>query len=106
MGKDDTGARRVFKVYEKRARKKGYEFDIDLPFFWQLVWEDCVYCGAKPSNECRGFKYNGLDRVDNTVGYTRSNTVPCCARCNGIKGKYLTFREMVLVMEVLKRGRA
>jgi hypothetical protein len=26
--------------------------------------------------------FNGIDRVDNTKGYTLENCVPCCTRCN------------------------
>jgi len=31
------------------------------------------------------FKYNGVDRVDNTVGYTLDNCVSCCKICNNSK---------------------
>lgn len=37
--------------------------------------------GAIPS-----FVYNGIDRVDNSVGYVLSNCVPCCSTCNRMKG--------------------
>ena len=28
---------------------------------------------------------NGIDRVDNNIGYTEENTVPCCEFCNRAK---------------------
>lgn len=31
-------------------------------------------------------KINGIDRVDNKVGYLLSNSVPCCWNCNQAKG--------------------
>lgn len=30
---------------------------------------------------------NGLDRVDNSIGYIESNVVPCCYICNKMKGE-------------------
>jgi hypothetical protein len=53
---------------------------------------DCHYCGVSPSMvrvlpSGRGaFTYNGLDRVDNTLGYMLENVVPCCKTCNIAKG--------------------
>jgi len=26
--------------------------------------------------------FNGIDRVNNSAGYTNHNTVPCCKTCN------------------------
>lgn len=38
--------------------------------------------------QCNGdYVYNGIDRVDNTKGYTIDNVVPCCGICNMAKGK-------------------
>lgn len=32
-----------------------------------------------------GFFYTGVDRVDNGIGYTIENVVPCCGTCNHAK---------------------
>ena len=32
------------------------------------------------------FIYTGIDRMDNDLGYTTENTVPCCTTCNMLKG--------------------
>jgi hypothetical protein len=51
----------------------------------------CDYCGrhpetyTRPKNANGGFKYNGIDRVVNSVGYTLENCVPCCSNCNRAK---------------------
>ena len=45
----------------------------------------CFVCGAKFSNEWDGYKYNGIDRVDNEKGYEEGNVVPCCKICNVAK---------------------
>ena len=31
------------------------------------------------------FNYNGIDRVDNKIGYTLKNCVTCCKYCNNAK---------------------
>ena len=31
------------------------------------------------------FYYNGIDRKDNFLGYTLSNVVTCCKKCNFLK---------------------
>ena len=46
-----------------------------------LIYADCYYCGKFPN------KVNGIDRVNNSVGYTYDNCVPCCKRCNYLKNK-------------------
>jgi len=82
---------------------------------WQLTNEEvialagssCYYCGVEPNNPFNVFKtkegsprkgiknferieeaaivYNGVDRLDNDVGYITNNTVSCCKICNHAK---------------------
>lgn len=52
--------------------------------------KDCFYCGNHPNYFTRykkngSYKYNGIDRVDNTKGYIIDNVVPCCWECNTMK---------------------
>ncbi len=69
---------------------------------WQITqeqWERmsdccCVYC-YKPARNKVGTG-SGLDRKDNDKGYTIDNVVPCCGRCNQIKGNKITYEEMIL----------
>lgn len=81
---------------------------------WQLTHEECSvlfasncdYCGAPPSSlkRVRGrseFKYNGIDRVDNSRGYEIGNVVPCCSKCNTAKstmsrGEFLAWARRVV----------
>jgi len=57
-----------------------------------MLGQDCRYCGSPPASlvKARGkhqedFWYNGVDRVDNSLGYTSGNCVACCATCNLMK---------------------
>jgi hypothetical protein len=40
----------------------------------------CYYCKSQKENEV-----NGIDRVDNSKGYTKDNCVSCCQFCNRMK---------------------
>lgn len=79
---------KLYYTYGRGAIKRGYEFSLTPQELFDLIHEDCVYCGIEPSQETGGRKYfpnikfNGIDRVDNTKGYIVSNCVPCCWTCN------------------------
>lgn len=65
--------------YKFSAKKRGLEYLLtkeDFLGFWQ---KPCYYC-TDPIETI------GLDRIDNTKGYTMGNVVPCCAPCNMMKG--------------------
>lgn len=49
--------------------------------------------------------YNGIDRLDNTKGYTPENSVACCKHCNSLKGDRLTPEETKAAAEAIKRVR-
>ena len=67
-----------YSQYMSGAKKRGYEFSITLEEFTAHYYLDCCYCGDKVDGI-------GLDRVDNTKGYTSDNIVACCENCNRLK---------------------
>ena len=82
----------LYGSYQRNAEKRGHNFDISKSLFRQLVVQPCYYCGELPSNVCKSnkntkgvFVYNGLDRIQNEIGYIPDNVVPCCSRCNYVK---------------------
>lgn len=91
LGSGTAAFRELFRRYVKTAKTRGYEFNIDEDFVKGIVQSDCYYCGAEPSQvvnhrDCFGvFVYNGIDRVNNSIGYTEDNVVPCCKTCNYAK---------------------
>ncbi len=103
----------VLSKYKKNARNRGYEFRLTPEEFFAMIELDCHYCGAKADNPVRlknrsyslewqiagEIKCGGIDRQDNTKGYTIENCVPACAPCNYSKrdrplskwsGRYIT----------------
>lgn len=75
----------MYSLYKKSSKKRGLEFSIEKEVFVEMLSQPCHYCGAKASDNHA--KRNGLDRVHNEVGYVLGNLVPCCFRCNQMKGK-------------------
>jgi len=57
----------------------------------------CSYCAKNIEIE----KGCSLDRLDNSLGYTEDNVVPCCGNCNTIKSDILTFNEMRIAMAAI-----
>jgi hypothetical protein len=92
----ESAKHRVFNNYKKQASERGYAFELDYLTFIQITQKPCIYCGHFPSNKgCsyiysaiernEFFKFNGVDRIDNTQGYTLDNSAPCCEVCNRAK---------------------
>ena len=97
----ESGLKSLLAIYRIRATKSGIAFEIGHEEFKRLTSADCHYCGAKPAQLIftRGgthttiagrqhslYRYNGIDRIQNAVGYVAGNCVPCCGRCNYAKG--------------------
>lgn len=80
----------LYSRYKRTAKRFGRKFDLSFDEFIEVASTDCFYCGLAPSNVSRRqqsrFFYNGIDRVDNRLGYENSNVVACCTMCNTHKG--------------------
>lgn len=81
-----------FDTYVSGAHRRNHVFELTLEQFVAIASGDCRYCGAPPAMPARKsrthaatVRMNGIDRVDNSVGYVLSNCVPCCAWCNEMK---------------------
>jgi len=93
-----TAANGVYESYKNRAKAHQWEFSLTLEESISLFKANCTYCGAIPYNikydskRNTIFTYNGIDRVDNTQGYSLKNCVTCCRQCNTAKN-YLTLED-------------
>jgi hypothetical protein len=91
-----TAYQRLFNLMIRdRARKAGLKVELTLEDYKELVTKRCAYCKAPPKANyiysdnvyAKGeITYaHGIDRVNNRLGYLKSNCVPCCKTCNMAK---------------------
>lgn len=85
----DGGFKKLLKQYTDNAKIRNIEFSLSTEDFSKLVFGDCYYCNKEPindiGNKLKTTIYNGIDRVDNSLGYTKDNSVTCCTICNFMK---------------------
>lgn len=86
----------AYTTVRHNAKVRDYSFELTMEQFQALCKKPCYYCGADPSmpmfsgrdkSKPVAFR-NGVDRFDNTKGYTVDNCVPCCFSCNQMKSSY------------------
>ena len=85
--------RRLFTAYVFGAKNRSYIFELTEEQFKEFVLQDCYYCGRGPQRVAKlksaiayGIKTNGIDRKNNSAGYSIENCVSCCTDCNFLKG--------------------
>lgn len=81
----------LLNSYKNGARRRGLDFLLTDDEFYILIKQTCFYCGIAPS-PC-----NGVDRMNNDLGYFKDNVVTCCSECNSAKSKrpFLNFLNWV-----------
>lgn len=73
------------------AASRGYECSLTKEQIKEIIARPCHYCAELPrqirtNSRCRGsLTYNGIDRIDNQIGYVTGNIRPCCKQCNYAK---------------------
>ena len=72
-----------YTMYIGSAKKRKLLFALTFEQFMTFWQKPCHYCHDPVETI-------GLDRVDNSKGYTLDNTVSCCTPCNRSKFKYTT----------------
>lgn len=88
--KGETGFNKLLSHYRYTAKVEQRIFELTNPEFRKLTSSSCYYCGSIPSkikNTSSGLEwgkyiYNGIDRIDNNIGYVIGNCVSCCIICN------------------------
>lgn len=82
---------KLYHNYVQSARDRKRFFGLTYSEFEAICTKACHYCGRPPEvRSTAAVPVNGVDRVDNSAGYLAHNCVPCCKRCNMLKGS-LTY---------------
>jgi hypothetical protein len=76
-------AARFRAIKQQAINVKNIPWDDNLTdeLCYQMMTSPCHYCHFKSDTTL-----NGIDRMDNTRGYTVENCVGCCGTCNFMKG--------------------
>lgn len=91
------GESALFSTYRYQAQIRKHSFNLTFLQFLSLIRLPCAYCGSFPDERKHGrytYNANGVDRVDNLIGYELDNCVPCCTLCNLMK-KTLTAETFI-----------
>jgi len=83
----DQKLKRVYSKYKKSAKTRNLEFLLTLEECLNLFKSRCYYCNDLPENieTTYQIEYQGIDRIDNNMGYISDNVIPCYAFCNYAK---------------------
>ncbi len=104
---------RLFYRYRQHAEERGLEWKLTREEFSSIIKRDCYWGGCAPKMRFMrkhkkdvkrgrdvGMIANGIDRLDNSLGYTLDNTVPCCKEHNTMKSSLPANRFLELVKSV------
>ena len=102
----DASFRAKAANYKAMSKKRNIEFKLSIDETITFLKDNCKYCNRPPSNYYNvrnngknlnkknyainnsddfGIYYNGIDRIDNKIGYIIENCVTCCNVCNTAK---------------------
>ena len=74
--------------YKINAKRRKLPYSLTNEQASKLLDEKCYYCGCPPSRQLihkptqEVIKISGIDRLNNSEGYTIKNSVSCCTNCN------------------------
>ncbi len=75
--KDQRRVTAMLTYYKRNAKLRNVEWLLTKDEFDFIVRKSCEYCGHFDTKTL-----SGVDRIDNSKGYTLDNSVPCCRWCN------------------------
>ena len=89
ISNDHSEVTAIILGYKRHAINRGFVWMLSREDVLNTIFKNCFYCESPPSNTKKtknsigsGLQYNGIDRVDSSIGYIKSNIVPCCKTCN------------------------
>lgn len=111
-----TIVKALIRNYKRSATLRNFSWDISDNFTEILIFSNCHYCGSPPCKQGKIFNTktkvwrdtdiytNGIDRVNNDLGYTKINCVPCCTICNYAK-RDMSYEDFIRYLHRISRFR-
>lgn len=99
----------VLENYRRMATNRTLVWGLSRKEALFFMAQPCWFCGDLPQNCSRtstgDFVYNGIDRLDNTLGYVYSNCVACCKPCNYMK-RTMSVQDFIIHLKkiIQRRG--
>ena len=62
-----------YHKYTESAKKRNIDLDLNFEEFKSIIILPCQYCGDFSDD----LNISGIDRIDNSIGYTIENSTPC-----------------------------
>lgn len=87
----------VFRDCRASDKKRGFNNDLDHEFIRILIASGCKYCGETTIRMT-------LDRIDNSIGHIKTNVLPCCIRCNYIRGS-MPFEAWMIMAPAVRQAK-
>lgn len=100
---------RIIAQYKSNAKQKEKEFNLSEEECEIIFQSDCYYCNREPFKELKikgrygSYTYNGIDRLDSSLGYIKENSVSCCWECNYMKNN-INHDEFLLIIEKIYKN--
>ena len=90
-------ASKMISSYKHSDKVKGLPM-CDITIDWMIdniITKPCVYCGDTSRVGC--------DRINNDLGHTKDNVVPCCFECNCARNNNFSYDEMLEIGKTIRR---
>ena len=84
-----------FQAYKRYAKIRSLSFELTFEKFLSFWDKPCVYCGTIINGV-------GIDRINNTIGYTIANVCACCKWCNRMKMNYTNEEFITQCIKIVK----
>ena len=111
LEKGESNIRSLYYSYTKAAKKRKKNFELTIEEFKEFIFELCHYCDSpakgfhRKEGTTEGIWYNGIDRVDPSIGYVKENCVTSCKDCNYAKLKQTKEEFIIMCKKVYLKAK-